>query len=443
MRSHLSTTRRATLRTAAFLATAALVLTACGRSSGDADETSSSSGGTDESSSAAVAEGAATGTIELWTQGADGAQLPEMFAKFQEENPDAQLNMTEIPSEEFESKMTAAIAAGTVPDLVYIFTENQASLLATKAFDPVPDGLVNESDFFENMWSVSVLDGTAYGVPWYAYARGSYYRTDLAGDAQLPTDWASVETFAQTMKDQGVEYPVSLSVTWDQYTAWQLGTFATANGGGLVAEDLSAWTIDTPENVAALEFWAGLIQKGYASADGPAFLDTVPWLTGGTNAGILDGGPWFWQWFIDAQGEDWVTSNLTYVPNPAGPNGGTGASAGGGSWFVPTEGEDKDAAWKFVQFMSEPSSQVEWFQIFGNMPTVIAAWDDPVLQEGPVLETVRTALESAVTTPPVPTWPEVGAMLGREMEKVARGTATAQEVLTTAQAQADTIGMGN
>ncbi len=434
MHTH-SPRRRAMMLGVAFIASTALLLTGCGRSDGPSEEANETT----------VDDQPATGSLEIWTQGADGAKLPEMFEIFKEDNPEVEISMTEVPAEEFVSKMTAAITAGTVPDLIYIFTENQASLIATDGFDPVPEGLVEEGDFFPAMWDVSVSDGVQYGVPWYAYANTTIYRTDLVeqAGAELPTDWDSTRAFAEKLKASGVEFPLSLYVAWDDYTAWQLGIVAAQNGGSFISEDLSEWTINRPENVEALEYWSGLIKDGFASPDGPAFLDTVPWMSQGKNAAIIDGGPWFVSWFDDANGAGWGADHLGFIQNPAGPSGDRASLVGGGSWFVPSDSKNKDGAWKFARFMAQPESQVKWFELFKNMPSVKAAWDDPGMGDTPILEAVRESLETGVNRPNVPTWNQVGQVIGQEMEKVVRGDKDAQTALDDAQAQAESIGMGN
>lgn len=435
MRNHL-TTRNRVLLGVALVASSALVLTGCGRGTGGED---AAGNGT------TVDDAPATGTVELWTQGADGAKLPEMFEKFQEENPDVELKMTEVPGEEFASKMTAAITAGTVPDLVYIFSENQPSLLATDGFDPVPDGLVEEDDFFESLWDTSVIDDVAYGIPWYSYANMLIYRKDLAEQAgvEAPKDWSELRTFGEKLKANGVEYPFALAVNYDQYTAWQVGVMAAQNGGSMISDDLSQWTINDPKVVEALDFWAGLIKDGLSSPDGPTFLDTVPWSSQGKNGAIVDGGPWFASWFDDANGAGWGSDHLAFVANPVGPTGDAASTTGGGSWFVPRDGNNKDGAWKFARYMSQASSQVEWYKIFRNMPALKAAWDEPDMQADPLLETVRSSLDVGVPRPNVPTWSEVGDMIGQQIEKVVRGDTSAEDALDEAQKQAEQIGTGN
>lgn|GEM_PF-267851 len=432
-----SSRRRAMLLGTTLVVTGALLLTGCGRSA----DAGPSGGGGDV---ATVDAEPATGTLNIWTQGADGAKLPDMFAEFKKDNPDVDIKMTQVPEAEFISKMTAAITAGTVPDLIYSFTESQSALLATEGFDPVPKDLVKEDDFFPVIWDNSVIDDVAYGVPWYAYADMTIYRKDLTEKAgvEAPTDWDSMRTFAEKLKSSGVEYPLALYVNYDSYTARQLLTFAKQNGGGFISDDQKNWTINSPENVEALEYWSGLIKDGLASPDGPAFLDTVSWTTTGKNAAVIDGGPWFYGWFDDANGAGWAQENLGLATAPTGPDGDEATTVGGGSWFVPTDSKNKDAAWKFARFMSQPDSQVKWYEIFHNMPALRTAWDDPAMQNDPLLDTVKAGLETGVTLPKVSTWNQVGDVIGQQIEKVVRGSTSAKDALDEAQKQAESIGTG-
>ncbi|MGN7978889.1 sugar ABC transporter substrate-binding protein [Microbacterium sp. 22195] len=429
--------RKAIAAGVAIVASASLLLTGCGRG-GDSTGSSGADG-------PKIDDKPATGTLEIWAEGADGAKLPEMFEKFKKDNPDLKINMTQVPDTDFVSKMTAAITAGTVPDLIYSFTEHQSGLLSTGGFDAVPDGLVNKDDFFPAIWDNSVIDDVAYGVPWYAYADMTIYRKDLTekAGAEAPTDWDGLRSFGEKLKESGVEFPLALYVNYDSYTARQLLTFAKQNGGGFISDDQKTWTINSPENVEALEYWSGLIKDGLASPDGPEFLDTVSWSTTGKNAAIIDGGPWFIGWFDDANGKGWAEEHIGVAVGPAGPSGEEATTVGGGSWLVPTDSKNKDAAWKFTRFMSQPENQVQWYKIFHNMPALKAAWDDPAMQDDPVLDTVKKGLETGVTLPKVSTWTQVGDVIGQQIEKVVRGGVSAKDALDEAQKQAESIGTGS
>jgi multiple sugar transport system substrate-binding protein len=423
---------RRTLLVSGVALTAAVVLTGCGRASGDSEA----------SADTVVDDGAATGTIEFWAAGAEGEALPAFFEEFEKENPDVTVNVTSIPESEFATKVSAAVAAGNVPDATFLLSQSQASMLATDAFATVPDGLVDVDAFFDNMWDAAQYDGAAHAVPWYTYAQAFYYRKDLAEAAGVepPATWDDYPAFAKAMQAQGVKFPIGLSAEWNEYTAQQFNDFSVQAGGSLISDDRTEWTIDTPENLEALETFTNLFLDGYASPDGPTFLDTVPWFTTG-QIGAYVNGPWFPAWLDEANGEGWSSQNLGVALNAAGPGGSTSA-IGGGSLAVFEDAKNADAAWKLVRWMSQPENQVAWYERFGNLPAVEAAWDEPVIADDPFLTVIKEAIPMASAVPAVPGWLEVSAMLGSEMERAARGQATPAEVLAAAQAKADSIGTG-
>ncbi|GAA1000649.1 ABC transporter substrate-binding protein [Subtercola frigoramans] len=390
-----------------------------------------------------VDDSPATGTIEFWAGAPDGDSLPAFLAPFEAANPDVKVNVTVAPSNGFDTKLTTAISSGTVPDMVFLYSQTQSSMLATDAFAPVPTGLVDPASFFKTSYDGTLVDGTAYAVPWYSYANVWYYRKDLveAAGVPLPKTWADMETFAASMQKTGVANPIGLSVAWDGYSAQSLSEFAKANGGSFISDDNKEWTINSKENVEALDYWAGLIKKGYASADGPQFLDTTPWFSSGQTV-LLNNGPWFPGWLDDANGAGWSATHVGSIVAPAGVDGSVG-SIGGGSLAVLKDGKNQAAAWKLVQWMSQPDVQAKWYDTFGNLPAVQSAWDSSTaISTDPLLTAVKASIPTAVSVPQVPTWSEVGTVIGTQMERVARGEATAQEALDEAQSQAASIGTG-
>jgi multiple sugar transport system substrate-binding protein len=428
---HSRRARRALLMAGAAV-TATVVLAGCGRS-GD-----TASAGSDIS----IDDEPATGTIEFWAGGADGEALKGFLAAFEEENPDVTINVTPIPDSEIDTKVSTAIASGTVPDMTFLYSQTQASMLATEAFAAVPDGLVDGAAFFPNMWEAAEYEGAAHAVPWYTYAQALYYRKDLAEAAGVdaPQTWDDYAEFGEAMKGEGVTWPIGLSAEWNQYTAQQFNDFSIQAGGSLISDDLQSWTLDTPENVDALETFVSLIEDGYASADGPTFLDTTAWFSSDQMSAYVNG-PWFPGWLDEANGEGWSADHVGVALLPAGP-GGTTSALGGGSLAVFEDAENADAAWKLVRWMSEAENQLAWYDTFGNLPAVEAAWDDPVIADDPLLTTIKEAIPLASSVPAVPGWAQVAAMLGADMERAARGEATPAEVLADAQAKADEIGTG-
>lgn len=417
-------TRRALILTATSAA-AALALTGYGRGEDVIDNSP------------------AEGTIQVWIGGAEGEKMPGFLAEFEAQNPGVKVEVTQIPSDQFDAKLLTAIAAGTVPDLVRLYSQSQASLMATGAFAPVPAGVANPDDFFTNAYNTNVKAGVAYGIPLDVYATMFQYRKDLAEKAGLgaPKTWDELKAFAKAMQAQGSKWGIGMDVGYDIYNAQGLNEFIHQNGGSFISADGTKWTINSAENVKALEFWGSLFSEGLASPDGPKFLDTVPWFTSGEIAS-KDIGPWFEQWAVDANGREWVDANLATAEMPAGPVG-TASALGSGSIAVLKDGKNQVAAWKLARYLTQPATQIAWYKLFGSLPSVKAAWDDPAIAGNKLLDAERKALETAVDIPQVPTWSQVGTYIGQQTERVARGQATAQQVLDDAQAFAESVGVGN
>ncbi len=426
--------RRTALAAVATGLLATLVLTGCGRS-GDGD------GGA--ASDLTIDDKPATGTIEFWAGGAEGEQLPEFLKKFEEKNPDVTVNVTQIPSNEFDAKLTAAITAGKVPDMVFLYSQTQATMFSTGAFAGVPQGLVDPKAFFSSAYDDTVVDGVPLAVPWYTYAQVFYYRKDLAEAAGIPapTTWAELVSFAKAFKAQGVEYPLSLDVSYDLYSAQALSIYAAANGGSMLSDDRKSWTLNTPENVEALDFWGSLLRDGLASTEGPGFLDTVPYIIAGKSVGMVNG-PWTPNFVDLSAGAGWSAEHLGAVVQPAGPKSQV-SLVGGGSLAVLKDAKNAEAAWKLIRWMVDAQVQSDWYDHFGNLPAVSAAWDlNAKISGDALLKPVREGIANGITGPTVPGWSQVAQIIGEQMERVARGTATAQEALDEAQAQAQAISTG-
>ena len=428
-------TRRRGLAVAATLVAATLALTACGR----ADDSNAP-----QESTAAIDDSPATGSVEFWAFGAEGEALPEFLQAFEDENPDVEINVTAIPTSEFDAKLTAAITGGVVPDVVFLSTQTQRGLFETGAFQAVPDGLVDSDVFFPVAVEGTNLDGVTYGVPWYLYSRVMYYRSDLANDLGLsaPTTWDELRGFLQAFKDSGVEIPLSINLPWGRPTAEELMSFSAQNGGSFISDAFSEWTIDTPENVEALDFWASMVTDGLASPDGPLFEDVTPYFTEGKSVAKVNG-PWMPAGLAAANGQEWVDSHIASVAPPAGP-AGSKAAIGGGTLAVLKDGDNTDAGWKLVRWLADPDTQSAWYDAFGNLPAVQSVWDtNETIAGSALLAPVRDGIENGVAAPPVATWGEVGGVIAEQMERVARGQATAEEAMAAAQERADAIGVGD
>lgn len=408
-------------------AVAALALSGCGRSDGG-----SGGAGGGASPGAAVSEGPATGTIEVWAMGTEGEALGDFAQAFVDANPGVKVNVTAVPWDAAHDKIATAIAGGQTPDVSMIGTTWMGEFAATGALDPTPD-LIDSAGFYQGAWDTTNVGGTNYGVPWYVETRVLYYRTDLIPEA--PTDWAGLTAAAKAAVAAGATYGINLQP--GQTGAWQtFMPFAWQAGAELVNADATEFTLDSPEMVAALTEYQSFFTDKLAPTELPQG-SLEPDFMAGKIASFVSG-PWHVGILqeLDSAG----MSNVALAPLPAGDK--EASFIGGANLAVFGDTGNRDTAWKFVQWLSQPDVQVKWYEQVKDLPSVASAWEDPAIADDPFLAVFGKQLESAMAPPSIPTWEEVASVIDTELEQLCKSGADPQAIATAIQEQAAAIGTG-
>ena len=421
------------MRTAAALtALLALVgMSACGRDDGG--------GTTGEPTQQAVEEGKASGSLTMWAMGTEGEKLPDLVKKFEADNPDVTVEVTAIPWDSAHDKFTSAIAAGTTPDLAMVGTTWMGEFIGLDALDPTPD-LIDPSKFFEGAQATTVVNDTSYGVPWYVETRLVFYRTDIAekaGITEAPTTWEGLKDMAKAMQDKG-------GATWGialqpgATGSWQtVVPFMWSNGGEIINDDMSEFTFDEDKNVEALAYYQSYFTDGIANK-APAQGSTEADFASG-DVPMFISGPWMMASVETTGGEGFADKyDVALMPTKEI----SASFVGGSNLAVFKSSENRDAAWKLVDFLTTDETQVEWFGMSTDLPSVKSAWDDDALKSNEKLAKFGTQLETAFAPPPVETWEQVSASLDAQVEKVTKTGTDPAEALKTVQQEATSIGMG-
>lgn len=407
----------------------ALAVAGCGRSDSD--------GATEPAEAAVLSDEPATGTVEVWAMGTEGELLPDLAAQFEEENPDVTVKVTPVPWESSTEKINTAIATGEVPDVVQVGTTLMSGFVDLGGLAPTPEGIDSEA-FFPGAWDTTVVDGTSYGVPWYVETRVLYYRTDLAEDSGVaePESWDGLKDFASGMQDAGAEYGIALQTRGND-TNLMYFPFYWQAGGDIMNDDDTEFTLGNDAQTKALEYYSSFMDEGLA----PEVLiddEKVQNFING-DLGSFVSGPWERSNLLATAGDDFADKfDVTALPADEQP----GSFIGGSNLAVLADAENPEAAWKFVDFTTDPAHQVDWFKISNDLPAVQESWEDPVLADDEALAVYGDALETARSTPAVPTWSEVGHELDLILEQVVAGTLSPEDASQQMQDAADAIGTG-
>lgn len=421
------------MRTAAAVtAVLALVgMSACGRDDGG--------GATGEPTQQEVAEGQASGELTMWAMGTEGEKLPDLINQFETDNPDVKVEVTAIPWDSAHDKFTSAIAAGTTPDLAMVGTTWMGEFIGLDALDPTPE-MIDSSKFFEGAQATTVVDDTSYGVPWYVETRLVFYRTDIAeqaGITEAPTTWEGLKDMAKAMQDKGgAEWGISLQP--GATGSWQtVIPFMWSNGGEIVNSDMTAYTFDEEPNVEALAYYQSYFTDGIANK-APAQGTTEADFASGAVPMFISG-PWMMASVEAAGGEGFADKyDVALMPEKEI----SASFVGGSNLAVFKNTQNRDAAWKLVDYLTTDATQVEWFNMSTDLPSVTAAWDDESLQGNEKLAKFGTQLETAFAPPPVQTWEQVAASFDAQVEKVTKTGTDPAEALDIVQQEATSIGMG-
>src|SRR5262249_11815530 len=127
----------------------------------------------------------------------------------------------------------------------------------------------------------------------------------------------------------------------------------------------------------ALQFYVEMFHRGWAPALATVAISNVWYEFGRGRFAFFVSGPWnigeLGGRLARDQQDTWMTAPL---PGPDGP----GASiAGGSSLVVFRASRNQDAAWRLVEFLSQPSVQRRFHALTGNLPPRRVTWQDPAL----------------------------------------------------------------
>lgn len=412
---------------------AILVLAGCGRS-----DTQGSGG----AKGAPISDSPAKGEINVWAMGTEGERLPELAARFRKANPDAKVKVTAIPWQDYAKKVETAIASQDTPDATLVGSADLTNFASTGGLEQVPAGLVDSSSFYRGAAQSTTYDGGTYGVPWYVDTRVLFYRKDLAQAAGVsaPQTWKEYGPFLKALQKQGAKWGLALPT--GVAASWQgVLPFMWQAGARLMNENSTEFTFDTPEALKGLEYYQSFFTSKTSTRNGAVSLGEIePQFVAGSTAALVSG-PWETALLKGAGGADFVKDKVGVATLPKGATSNA-SFIGGGHWAVFENAKNRDGAWKFIRWLSQPDIQQDWYEQSGDLPAVQAAWDEGKLKSDPTLAVFRSQLRTALPGPTVTTWKQVSAVIDAEIEKVAKGVSSPKAALERIQAKASAIGTG-
>ncbi len=414
----------------------ALVVAACGTNSSSIAPGSGPVGSASQAPAISPA-GSVAGTLTVWAMGNEGVKLKDLSARFMADNPGTTVNVTPVAWDVAVDKLQTAIAGHQTPDVSQMGTDMMGQFASTQALEPVPSNF-QKSTFFESAWNTNVVNGTVYGVPWYVETRLLYYRKDLATKAGVttpPASWDDLTADAKAIQSKGgAKWGISLGTkNWQEYFP-----FLWSNGGA-VMDASGKFTLNSPQAVEALTYYDSFFKDGLTPKAVPANFDITPAFVSGTNP-MFFSGPWHIGLIRDAGGASF-TDKWALAPMPKKVT--ATSFVGGSNVVVYKDGKNKDLAWKYVQYLTDPKTQVAWYADVTDLPAIQSAWDDSSLKSDPNVAMFGQQLKDTQAQPAIPTWSQIADAINAALEKMTTGNLDPKAAADEMQTQAEKIGTGN
>jgi multiple sugar transport system substrate-binding protein len=356
------------------------------------------------------------------------------------------LVVQQIPWTSAHEKLLTAFVGKATPDVAQLGNTWIPEFAAIGALEPLDARLagsraVARAGYFPGVWETSVYEGAVYGIPWYVDTRVLFYRPDLlarAGSPRAPRSWDAWRDAMEKIKSsqQPGGYPILLPTNeWEQ-----IAVLGLQRGAALLCEGGTRGCFSAAPFAAAVRWYVDLYRGRLApivsyTALGNAYQEfargtIAMWITGPWNLGE------FRRRLPPGEQDLWMTAPL---PAPREADWPGASFAGGSSLAVFRGSPSKDAAWKVVEFLSDPAVQIEFYRLSGDLPARTAAWEDASLASDAKARAFREQLERVAPMPRVPEWEQIAQKLAERLEPAIRARQSVEQALALLDADVDQI----
>jgi multiple sugar transport system substrate-binding protein len=381
--------------------------------------------------------------LRFWVMGREGEVVQQLLPEFERRNPDVRVQIQQLPWTVAHEKLLTAFAGGSLPDLCQLGNTWIAEFSTLNALSRLDERVassrsIDPRDYFGGIWDTNVVGGAVAGIPWYVDTRLLFYRKDLlrnAGFDSAPRSWDEWQRALAAIKRQAGPQRYSILLPLNEVEP--LLALALQQGKPFLRDDDGRGAFAEKGFRQALDFYAAMFRNGWAPLVGGAQISNVWNEFGRGYFAFYISGPWNIEEFkrrLPANVSDqWMTAPL---PGPDGPGAST---AGGSSLVIFRSSRHVDAAWRLIEYLSQPEIQLRFHALTGNLPPRRSAWDDKALANDVYARAFRDQLERVQPLPRIAEWERVATAVQLTAEEVARGRSTVDAAVRALDERVDAI----
>ena len=361
---------------------------------------------------------------------ADGVTLNALFMKqagYSEEDVTAmtqaftestgiQVNPTFVAYEELAPKILTSAASGgydvILGDCIWPAQFAKAGLVLN-----VTDRLseLDLDDIYQGALDATKYEGQYYGMPWLNDVKYMFVNMELlkqAGVDAAPTTWDELIADAKLCKDQGIcEYPIVGCYAQAECLVCDYTCIAGSFGGAFVDENNNP-TLNSPENVAALDFMAQTLKDGLCNPKSLEMIedDVLSTFAAGNAVFAIN---WTYQYAsMNDESTSSVVGQGAITPIP-GTDKAQSATVNDGMPLMITAGcKNPDEAWDYILFLASKEMQAKYCA--NALPIWKSLYTDPQVIETAgeaVVEASQIQFDYIVNRPMVPYYSELSTSM--------------------------------
>src|SRR5436190_14942246 len=374
-------------------------------------------------------------------------------ADFEKENPGIKLKP--IYSGTYQdsiAKALTAVKSGDPPVTSILLSTDMYTLIDEDAIVPFDDLIKTDADrawlksFYPAFMENSQTGGKTWGIPFQRSTIVLYYNKDAFKEAGLdpnrpPGTWKEMADYAAKLTKRDASGNVTqwgVQIPSSGFPYWLFQGLVIENGINLMNAAGTEVYYDKPEVVGALQYWVDLVNKSKVHPPGVVEWGTTPK-----------------DFFERKVAMVWTTTgNLTNVKSnakfdfgvamlPAGKQRGSPTGGGNFYLFKKSTPAQRDAAFKFVKWITTPQRAAQWGIDTGYVAVRPDAWETPAMKQYvagfPPAAVARDQLPFAKAELSTHDNQRVTQALNDGLQAALTGTKTPEQALKDAQREAERL----
>lgn len=429
---------KASVRGAALLAVAAVVLAGCG------DSGSSSSD--DSGGQATALEG--RGPIKYATGKDTSGNMQKLVDEWNAKHPDEKVTITELPEsadDQRDGMVRNAQAKSKEYSVLNLDVVWTAEFAANRWVVELPQDQFDLENFLEPAVNTAKYRDKLYAVPVYSDGGLLYYRKDLltaAGISEAPKTWDDMKAACDKVKAMpGNEGLGCYAGQFDKYEGLTCNfSEAVQSAGGAILDKDGKPTVDTQEAKDGLNFLVNGVKNGEIPQAARTFQEEPSRRAFQEGQLIfLRNWPYVYAKASATDGSSSVVDKFDVAPLP-GKDGPGVSTLGGHNLAISSFAENKATALDFIKFFTSEESERSNLLATSQAPTRANLYDDPELvQKFPYLTTLKESILTAVPRPQAVKYGDVTAAIQEAAYSAINGEASTDDALKDLQSKLETL----